>query len=229
MGFEMTGKLAFVLILASVSAYLLGSINFAIIVTKCFRRGDIRDYGSGNAGMTNVLRTLGKVPAVLTLLGDVLKGIVAVVVGWLLFRYVGGLDAAGASIACYISGFFALLGHAYPVYYGFRGGKGILVTSGILLVLDPVVFAIALGFFILLVATTRMVSAGSLAAAVSLPFSTYILHTAWGRPHPALTTALISAFSLLVIVMHRQNIRRLLTGTEHRFGDKKPGGDDHNG
>ena len=120
-------------------AYLLGSISFAIIVSKVYAHDDVRKYGSKNAGMTNILRTYGKLPAFFTLLGDFLKGVLAVVIGRWIFSAMG----ITAFDAGYVAGFFALLGHLYPVYFGFKGGKGVLTSLGIILVVNYGSFALS--------------------------------------------------------------------------------------
>ena len=154
------------LLLAGVVAYLIGSINFAIIVTKLFAKKDIRDFGSGNAGMTNVLRTLGKGPAVLVTLGDFLKGVLAVVIGRLILHLLGG----GAPFyGDYLLGLMAMLGHCFPIFYGFRGGKGILVSAGVILMLNWRVLLIILAVFLLVVVFTKTVSLGSISAAAAYP------------------------------------------------------------
>lgn len=221
MGLEITAGIVAAFALTAVSSYLLGSINFAIIVTALFTKQDIRKFGSGNAGMTNVLRTLGKGPAALTLLGDVLKGVAAVILGRLLFMSLGGLNVDDAMTAGYIAGVFALLGHIFPLYYGFRGGKGILVSSGILLVIDPAVFGISFAVFLVILFFTRIVSISSISAAITFPIATYAMHMLWGRPHPLTDTALAATIGIVIIIMHRANIKRLLNGTEHKFGQKK--------
>ena len=153
-------QVALAFILTIITSYLIGSINTAIIVTIIVAKKDIRDMGSGNAGLTNVLRTMGKLPAFFTLIGDVLKGVIAVLIGKLLFSFIGNIGGAEnlAMIGGYISGFFAMIGHVFPIYYRFKGGKGILVSVSILLVIDPIVGIILIALFAILVITTKMVS-----------------------------------------------------------------------
>ena len=119
-------------VLAGLVAYLLGSISFAVIVSRIYAHDDVRKYGSKNAGMTNILRTYGKLPAFFTLLGDFFKGVLAVLVG----RWIFSLMGVTAFDAGYLAGFFALLGHLYPVFFGFKGGKGVLTSLGIILVVE---------------------------------------------------------------------------------------------
>ena len=206
------------LLLAAVAAYLIGSINFAIIITRLFAKKDIRDYGSGNAGMTNVLRTLGKGPAVLVTLGDFCKGVAAVLVGRLILQLLGGgIPFYGD----YFLGLFAMLGHCFPVFYGFRGGKGILVSAGVILVLNWRVLLIILAVFLIVVAFTKTVSLGSISAAAAYPVSTLIVDLLRKAPHPFLNALSALVIGGIVIFMHRSNIKRLLNGTENKLGQKK--------
>ncbi len=198
-------------------AYLLGSISFAIIVSKVYAHDDIRKYGSKNAGMTNILRTYGKLPAFFTLLGDFLKGVLAVVIGRWIFSTMG----ITAFDAGYVAGFFALLGHLYPVYFGFKGGKGVLTSLGIILVVNPLVFFILLIIFLPILFITKIVSLISITGALLYPVITLVVDLCLRKP--ALFDVLFAAlFSVIVIYKHKDNIRRLLNGTEKRIGDKKP-------
>ena len=149
------------LILTLVIGYLLGSISTGVIVSRVFGHKDIRSEGSGNSGTTNMLRVMGKKYALLTFAGDLLKGIVAVLIGkaWL-----------GTQAGEIVGAFGAILGHNFPLYFGFKGGKGIATSFGCLLIVFPVQTLCAFGVFLLIVALTRYVSAGSLGAAVTLPF-----------------------------------------------------------
>ncbi len=208
-------------VLAAAAAYLLGSVSFAVIVSRCLYHQDVRQFGSGNAGMTNILRTYGKKAAALTLAGDFLKGVVAVLAGRLIFAAFGVDLFDGA----YVAGLFALLGHLYPVYFGFRGGKGILTSIGIIAVINPIVFAGLLIIGLPLIFITRMVSVGSLAGAVSFPILTLLVDYFTGGIS-WLDFFFSVVIALLVIWMHRANIRRLLNGTENRFGSKNKDGEE---
>ncbi len=216
------------LLLAAISGYLLGSINWAIIITRTVFRKDIRTEGSGNAGATNVLRNHGRGPAILTTIGDIGKSMVAVVVGgWLLANL--QLDAPSGSnlwiqenlslVGGYVGGFFCLLGHDFPVFYGFRGGKGVLTTLGMFLLLDWRVALTCLGVFIVIVAISRMVSLGSILAIGCGPTLLYL----WAdNPEKAVFCAVFATLVWLLIVwQHRANIGRILTGTENKLGQKK--------
>lgn len=203
-------------VLAAVVAYLLGSISSAVIVSRIYAHDDVRKYGSKNAGMTNVLRTYGKLPALFTLLGDFFKGVLAVVAGRLIFSVMG----VTAFDAGYLAGFFALLGHLYPIYFGFKGGKGILTSLGIILVVNPLVFAILLIIFLPVLFVTRIVSLVSVTGAILYPFVTLIVDLCLRRP--VLFDFLFALlFSVIVTWRHRGNIKRLLNGTEPRIGEKK--------
>lgn len=203
-------------ILAAAAAYLLGSVSFAVVVSKGLYHQDVRQFGSGNAGMTNILRTYGKKAAALTLAGDFLKGITAVVIGRLIFAAMGVTLFDGA----YVGGLFAILGHLYPVYFGFRGGKGILTSIGIIAVINPLVFVGLLIIGLPLIFLTKIVSVGSLAGAVCYPILTLLVDSFQGGIS-WLDFSFSVVIALLVIWMHRANIKRLLNGTENRFGGKK--------
>lgn len=201
----------------AVFSYLLGSVNSAVIVTRLYAKTDIRNYGSGNAGMTNVWRTFGPFPAVLTLLGDFLKGVIASALARLIL---GACFTQLPFDPAYVASVFALLGHVYPLYFGFRGGKGMATTAGILLVIDPLMCGIILFIFLVIVLITRIVSLGSILSALLYPFLTYFVLTAQGKPamQECIFTAILAAF---LIFMHRSNIKRLFHGTENRFSFKK--------
>ncbi|MGI5856563.1 MAG: glycerol-3-phosphate 1-O-acyltransferase PlsY [Candidatus Merdivicinus sp.] len=206
------------LLLTGVLAYLIGSINFAIIVTKLFAKKDIRDFGSGNAGMTNVLRTLGKGPAVLVTLGDFCKGMLAVFLGHVILRYLGG---GVPFYADYLIALLVMLGHCFPLFYGFRGGKGILVSAGVILMLNWKVLLIIFATFLIVVLLTKTVSLGSISAAVMFPIATLAMGLLARAPHPFWDTLSALLIGGLVIFMHRSNIKRLLNGTENKLGQKK--------
>lgn len=202
----------------AVAAYLLGSINFAIITTRVKSHEDIRDYGSGNAGMTNVLRTQGKKAAVIVTAGDFLKGVAASGVGLLLSYWLIGPESL--RLGAYIGCFFALLGHLFPVFYQFKGGKGILVSAGAILLIDPFVFLAVLATFFIVVLCSKIVSLASISAAVMFPVAMLVLRLIEQSPDVLFETIFACVISVLIIFMHRQNIKRLLSGTEHKFGQK---------
>lgn len=197
------------LLLTLVIGYLLGSISTGVILSRAFGHKDIRSQGSGNSGTTNMLRVMGKKFALLTFAGDLLKGIIAVLIGKALLGTQAG-EIVGA--------FGAILGHNFPLYFGFKGGKGIATSFGCLLIVFPLQTLCAFGVFLLLVATTRYVSAGSLGAAVTLPF--FIMFT---TPCDPVIWCSVIAICLLAIGRHYPNIKRLMNHTESKlsFGKKK--------
>ncbi len=200
-------------IVGAAAAYFLGGLNFAIIISKYKFKDDIRRYGSGNAGMTNMLRTYGKAAAAFTLLGDMAKAIVSVLIGMLL------AGEAGA----YIASLFCVIGHAFPYYYGFKGGKGIVVTASALLVLEPLVFLILFVIFVLLVASTKYLSLGSIMSMILYPLLLNRLYSfVNGGLSEGAVVAIVSILNtLLVVWLHRENIKRLMSGTENKFSLKK--------
>lgn len=212
-------RLVLALVLSGVVAYLIGSVNFAIIVTRIFTHEDIRKYGSGNAGMTNVLRTLGKGPAALVTIGDFCKGALAVLISYLLLRTVGGTEPP--FYTNYVVAVMVLLGHCFPVFYGFRGGKGILVSAGVILVLNPLILLALLAIFLVVVIASRIVSLASITVAVAYPILTLIFGLVGQDPYLLWDVLVALCVGGAVVWMHRANIRRLIDGTEHKFGQKK--------
>ncbi|WRS26512.1 glycerol-3-phosphate 1-O-acyltransferase PlsY [Oscillospiraceae bacterium MB08-C2-2] len=202
--------------LCALISYLLGSLNFAIIVGHIYAKEDIRNYGSGNAGMTNILRTYGKKPAFFTGAGDLLKGILALAISRIIFQMSGVVFMDSG----YFSGLFVLLGHLYPLYFRFKGGKGVMTSLGIMLLVNPLVFLIVVVIFVPIVFITRIVSLASILGAIGFPIITFVVQTALGRP--ALYETLCAlVFGIILLAKHHENIGRLLKGTENRFG--KPG------
>ncbi len=212
-GEDTTGKTVFLLALAGcIVAYLCGSINSAVLISRGLFGKDIRKYGSGNAGLTNMLRVFGKKGAVLTLIGDMAKAVVAILCGMLLAGYLyGGFTAL----------LFCVIGHAFPCFFEFRGGKGVLSAATGILCLSPATFCVVIGLFLVMVLTTRYVSVGSITAAFFFPLCLNAFLTAAGKPDfIVLSCALLTC--LLVIFLHRENVRRLLGGTEKKLGQKEP-------
>ena len=219
---------------ASLIAYLLGSINSAIIVSRVFYRDDIRRHGSGNAGLTNVLRTYGKKAALFTLLGDMLKTVIAIVIACLLggFGYIRGISVGGATCDIplgYLAGLFVVLGHIFPVYYNFKGGKGVLCTATMALLLTPIEFLILMAVFVLMVATSKYVSLGSVTAGVLYPVAVAGHITVLSKYDIALNgiMALVTIIlAILIVYCHRENLKRISQGNERKlsFGGKKDGG-----
>ena len=216
-------KLIAACILVAAEAYLLGSIVFGILISKHFCHDDVRTHGSGSAGMTNMLRNYGKAAGTATAVGDVAKGAVAVILGRLIFAWM--LPGTGIEPVCgaYLAGIFAVIGHTLPVYFGFKGGKGVLVGAGAILATSPVVVLALLIIFLIEFAITRIVSLGSIIVAGLYPILA-IVYWAWqGANLPSLVFIGVCAAIMggMVIYMHRSNIQRLKDGTEYRFTKKK--------
>jgi glycerol-3-phosphate acyltransferase PlsY len=193
-------------ILSFLISYLIGAISFSIILTKRIKKVDIREYGSGNAGATNTMRVLGKGPAIAVLLLDVLKGVAAILIAEAFHLSEWGIV---------LSGFFAIVGHVWPIYYGFKGGKGVATTIGVFMMISFLPTLIAGIVTILLIAITRYVSLGSLILILVTPILAYFFHAPPSFTIVGLILFLISAYK------HRENIRRLLKGTENKLGAKK--------
>ena len=178
-----------IVLATAAEAYLLGSIDTGILVSKYLYHDDVRNYGSGAAGMTNMLRTFGKKAAALTAFGDVLKGALAVCIGRWLFGYLPAGGAVSPYLGVYLAAILATIGHLKPLYFGFKGGKGVLVAGGAILAIQPIL----------------------------IPYSCY-RGLAAGDMAVCFVGALI--MSILVIYMHRSNIKRIREGKEYRFGKK---------
>jgi glycerol-3-phosphate acyltransferase PlsY len=191
--------------LAILSGYLIGSVSFGIIVTKLFKGIDIRDYGSGNTGFTNVMRIVGKGPSILVLIGDTLKGILGVVIGFYL----------GDTYCAVLGGLATMLGHTYPIFFQFRGGKGVATGLGVGLSLAPDVLLLALLIFLLVTRISRYVSLGSIIAALSVP----LLMIIFAKELPVILFGVCGAS--FVIYRHKANIWRIYHGTENKIGASK--------
>lgn len=209
------GTLPLVLFVISVaiviiSGYLLGSINFAIIISGRKYKQDIRDHGSKNAGMTNMMRTYGKKAAGLTLLGDALKAAVACLVGYVLL----------GSLGAYIGGLFSIFGHVFPIFYGFKGGKGVVTAAVTILMCNPIVFLIVLLIFVIIVLFTKYISLGSVVCVMLYPLLLDAINRIFtGRSSPFVIFAMITA--VLIVYKHWSNIKRLAAGQESKFSFKK--------
>lgn len=210
-------KLGFVMLLAqgliAAGAYLFGSIPTGYLLVRAFRHQDIRTVGSGNIGATNVLRSGGKALGAATFLLDVLKGAAAVWLGALAFRHLAIADAPRDVEA--LAALFAVIGHMFPVWLGFRGGKGVATGFGVFLVAAPWAALSAIGMFAVVLAISRFVSLSSIIAAASFPVFAWFMISGY---RPPFFMAVQVVVALLIILKHHQNIRRLLSGTENRIG-----------
>ena len=203
-------------VIAAVFAYLIGGLNFAIIISKVKYGDDIRKYGSGNAGMTNMMRTYGRAAGIFTLVGDLLKAVVAV----LLTRFL-----VGETIA-YIAGLSCMLGHCFPCWYGFKGGKGVATAAAMILCLEPVVFLFVFITFVIVVAVTKYISLGSIMSGLMYPMvlTAFYPHICPYHNYLYFVIVICSVLTtLLILFMHRENMKRLLAGKENKFSFKKKG------
>ena len=201
--------MALKLILIAVIGYLFGNISSGILIAKLYGIRDIRKQGSGNAGTTNVLRTLGWVPSVLTLVGDCLKGLIPALIG----KWIAG------DIGLLVGGTFAILGHDFPALFGFKGGKGIATSLGLILAVNPWIALMLLVLVLIIVGVTGYMSVGSLCAALLYPVLTAILQ--FGNEHYRAYVLFAIFASALTIFCHRANISRLFHGEENRLDFEK--------
>ncbi|HCA04534.1 MAG TPA: acyl-phosphate glycerol 3-phosphate acyltransferase [Ruminococcaceae bacterium] len=225
-------------ILVPVIAYLLGSINPAVIVTKAFTKGkkDIREMGSGNAGFTNVLRSVGKVPAIITIVCDALKCVIAVLIGGWLFSFIpvpydySGYVEMTANCGKYLAGIFCIIGHSFPLYFHFKGGKGVVSAAALMLTEDWRVFLMILATFLILFLITKIISVGSITSALMYGPYTFLATFFFDRlpygNHICASYIVISTCAALIIgifvtVKHKDNIKRLLRGEEKKIHVKK--------
>ena len=212
------------LIVIALVAYLLGSVNLSIIISKLMGKGDIREHGSGNAGTTNTLRTLGKLPAVIVLIWDILKGVIAVLLAkWIITLGNGDIDASllaeHRDYAMIISAIMAVLGHNFPIYFGFKGGKGVATSLGAIIAIEwPLAIACAV-FAIVMILLTRMVSVGSVLVAILYPILTFFVGNEFYNKWLYLALALLLGGS--VLLRHKANIKRILNGTENKLWKTK--------
>lgn len=232
--------LIFPALAVAVIGYLIGSISFSILVTKKFKnKEDIRTYGSGNAGATNVLRSVGKLPAALTFILDFLKCVLSVLIGYYTLRYFCteiGAPMELAIIGKYTAGIGCVIGHIFPIYFHFKGGKGVVTSAAMIALLDWRVFFPALAVFIIVFAIKKIVSLGSIIGFISYPIWTFLItfffdctlsplksHGDMSILYVVAVTFASTVLSAIIIIGHRSNIKRLLAGEEKpiTFGDSK--------
>ena len=195
----------YIMILIAISAYLLGSLNFAIVISKWFLKNDIRQYGSKNAGATNSLRVMGAKFALLVLFGDMLKGFVAVSIGEYFFGQTGAL----------LAGLFVILGHVFPLYFNFKGGKGVATAAAVILAFDFRMFLILVVVFFIVLIITKFVSLSSIIASTALPICMVIFY----KGSFFLSVGLL--INLFIIYLHRANIVRIINHEESKISFKK--------
>lgn len=213
---QIFGGMVTLFIACGIIGYLLGSMNFAIIISRLKYHDDIRKYGSGNAGMTNMMRTYGRTDGIVTFLCDIFKSVIAVYLAWFMLGEAGG----------YFAGFCCILGHCFPVWCKFKGGKGVASGAAMILCLEPLLFLFVLLIFIVIVAFTRYISLGSIMAVLMYPIllgNVYnVVHT---TQSPFYFIVLLCSIltTVLIIFQHRENMQRLLNHTENKFSFKKKG------
>lgn len=204
----------FYTIAVGVVAYLIGSINSSILISKAVMGKDIRESGSGNAGATNMLRTMGKKYAIITLVIDILKGVVSLLLAKLAINF------GAYEVSMYVAGVAAVVGHNFPVFFGFKGGKGVATSLGVILLLDWKIGLITLVIALAIMAISKYVSLGSVMAAFVFVIIQIVVMIATDSFD---ITRLVCVVILggLLIIRHRANIKRLLNGTENKLGSKK--------
>lgn len=210
-----------VYIIVAVIAYLIGSVNFSVLISKKMAGFDVREKGSGNAGTTNMLRSVGKKAAAITLICDILKGVISIAIAIIVGNIVKNIDK---ELLLQIAGIAVVLGHTFPIFFGFKGGKGVATSLGVLLMSNWQIGLICLVFAIVLMALTRMVSLGSCAAAVLFPVLTLFINQHYtvltdgknGRVYFVYSVIL----AIIVLYNHRSNIKRILNGTENKLSFK---------
>lgn len=203
-------------IVVAILAYLLGSISFSVIFGKKFAGIDVREQGSKNAGSTNTLRTAGKKAAIFTLICDILKGIVAVLIGFIVGNWFTNIDRA---LLVQIAGICVVVGHVFPIFFKFKGGKGVATSLGVLLITNWQIGLICLVFALVIMALTKMVSAGSIMAAILFPILTIFIHQNYivDEGNYILFSVILAVF---VVFLHRSNIQRILSGKENKLSFK---------
>ncbi len=212
------------LFIVAIVGYLIGSVNLSIVLSKLMGKGDIRQHGSGNAGTTNTLRVLGVLPAIAVLLFDIFKGVLAI----LLSKYIFLLSAINMDVqeleitfelSKLVAGFMAIMGHNFPIYYEFKGGKGVATSLGVIMMLEPRLGIICLIFALVLMISTRMVSFGSVLTAVLYPV--LVITSGHAFTYTVAYATFACLLGVLIIYKHSGNIERIFNGTERRLWKTK--------
>jgi glycerol-3-phosphate acyltransferase PlsY len=214
------------LLLSAVFSYFLGSLNFALVISRYFKKEDIRCQGSGNAGFTNMLRCWGVMPAVVTFVGDFFKCLVAVLVSKYLFTLFGSLtgplDDETMFIVPFLAGMFCVLGHIFPIYFGFKGGKGVVTASAMLLMSSYKIFLVTVIVFLLVFAFSKIVSLSAITAALTSAIATFFISYFFENNfHNIWPTLIVCVVVSVIIFRHRENIMRLIRGEEKKASIKK--------
>ena len=205
-------------IIIAIIAYAIGSINFSVILSKKMAGFDVREKGSGNAGSTNMLRAVGKKAAVLTLVCDILKGVVSILIALLIGKIVKNVDRA---LLIQIAGILVVVGHTFPIFFGFKGGKGVATSLGVLLMVNWKIGFICLTFALVIIIASKMVSMGSIGAAILFPVLTIFINEHYIVSASGLKYFIFSLIlAVFVIFNHRENVKRILNGTENKLSFK---------
>lgn len=213
--------MVFLSVVAVILAYLIGSINFAVIFSAVFMKKDVRELGSGNAGTTNVMRNGGFLPGALTFLCDALKGFVASFIGLKIFEYISHFEGEWSMpiYGALVCGLACMLGHVFPIFFGFKGGKGVATSVGIFYVCNPLAITLGLVAFALILLTTKYVSLSSLIATVAVVTLSIVFYDTNAYLLPQII--LVVAMGAIVFLKHTENIKRLIHGTESKIGSKR--------
>ncbi len=201
--------------IVAIIAYLIGSINFSVILSKKMAGFDVREKGSGNAGTTNMLRSVGKKAAAITLVCDILKGVIAILIAMLMNKIFPNSNGA---LLVQIAGVAVILGHTFPIFFKFKGGKGVATSLGVLIMSNWQIGLICLVFALILIILTQMVSVGSIAAAILYPVLTIFIPQNYILPGNYIIYSVVLA--VIIVFNHRENVKRLLSGTENRISFK---------
>ena len=201
--------------IVAIIAYLIGSINFSVILSKKMAGFDVREKGSGNAGTTNMLRSVGKKAAAITLVCDILKGVIAILIAMLMNKIFPNSNGA---LLVQIAGVAVILGHTFPIFFKFKGGKGVATSLGVLIMSNWQIGLICLVFALILIILTQMVSVGSIAAAILYPVLTIFIPQNYIIPGNYIIYSIVLA--VIIVFNHRENVKRLLSGTENRISLK---------
>ena len=201
--------------IVAIIAYLIGSINFSVILSKKMAGFDVREKGSGNAGTTNMLTSVGKKAAAITLVCDILKGVIAILIAMLMNKIFPNSNGA---LLVQIAGVAVILGHTFPIFFKFKGGKGVATSLGVLIMSNWQIGLICLVFALILIILTQMVSVGSIAAAILYPVLTIFIPQNYILPGNYIIYSVVLA--VIIVFNHRENVKRLLTGTENRISFK---------
>lgn len=205
-------------IIIAIIAYAIGSINFSVLISKKMAGFDVREKGSGNAGSTNMLRSVGKKAAALTLLCDMLKGVVAILIALIAGKIVKNVDRA---VLVQIAGILVVVGHTFPIFFEFKGGKGVATSLGVIMMINWKIGLICLVFALAIMAFSRMVSMGSVGAAILFPVLTLFINTNFIVQASGMKYFIFSVIlAAIVIFNHRANIRRIANGTENKLSFK---------